>query len=172
MRYQLSVVIAMMVAARGADSQILTRETVHRFQLAHSEISVLNNAPKRTSVWTSTLPVTFSRVEREDDEWRIGANMSVGGSYVFMTGRGTPQPDGSIRLDPEFMIGPVANLGLTPGDSGKLDGSLMVGLTVGFSTFAVLGGYDLLLTRPVIGVGIQIQSLTFTQGFTRIHSIR
>jgi hypothetical protein len=157
------------------NAQVLSKETIRAFRERAGQdtnVSTLDKSSKHASLWTTTLPVVFSRLEKEDGDWRLGANMSIGGSYMFVTGKTTPQLDGSYRLDPDFMIGPVANLGITPGDAGKLDGTLMVGAVMGFSSFAVLGGYDVLLNRPVIGVGIQIQSLTFTQSLTRLVSLR
>jgi len=155
-----------------ADAQILSKSMVSSYEAGHPGVSIAANTPKHASLWTSTLPTTFSRLEKVDGNWRLGANMAIGGSYVFVTGKATPQVDGSYRLDPQFMIGPVANIGITPGSDGKLDGTLLVGGTIGFSAFAILGGYDLLLSRPVIGVGVQIQSLTFTESLTKLVSLR
>ena len=164
--------VLLVALSAAAQSQVIPRSMVEAYGSRSGGAFVRNNEPKHASMWTSTLPVTFSRLERANGDWRLGANMAVGGSYIYVTGKATPQVDGSYRLDPQFMFGPVANIGITPGDSGKLDGTLLVGLTMGFSSFAILGGYDLLLSRPVIGVGVQIQSLTFTDKLTHLVSLR
>lgn len=151
-------------------AQVLSSEKIRGDLGDRAELST--RSVKRASLWTATLPVTFSRLERADDEWQLGANMSIGGSFVFVTGKASPQGDGSYRLDPEFMVGPVANFGVTPGDSGTLDATLIAGLSMGFSSIAILGAYDLLLGRPVIGIGMQIQSLTYTESLTRLTRFR
>lgn len=154
----------------SAGAQVLSQKKIAADLGSRAQLTTLTG--KRASLWTATLPVTFSRLERTNDEWQLGANMSIGGSFVFVTGKASPQPDSTYRLDPEFMIGPIANFGVTPRESGGLDATLITGVTVGFSSIAVLGAYDLLLGRPVIGVGMQVQSLTFTESLTRLTSFR
>jgi hypothetical protein len=170
-RFFFMVVVS--VTASPVTAQVISKQTIDAFQRRNNTgAELLTTGPKRAKLWTSTLPVSFARLEKADGEWRVGASMALGGSYVFVTGKATPQADGSMRLDPEFMIGPVANIGIAPGDTGGIDGTLLVGATMGFSSFAILGGYDVLLGRPVIGVGMQIQSLTFTEALTNLKSIK
>lgn len=120
----------------------------------------------RCAAWTTTVPVTFSRLEKVDGQWRIGATMSVGASYMYVVGRGTGQQGGNVQLAPDFFIGLVADFGITQGDTSGVASSLMGGIAFGFQHLAILAGYDLLRSRPVLGVGTQIQTLSITTKLT------
>lgn len=167
--YILTIII-ITVFITNSFSQVLSADKVSKF----TNQKAFENG-KSTDVWllTPTLPVTFSRLVKQDGEWSVGANITIGGSYVFMLGKGTGLSDGSISINPAFFIGITGNIGVVQDfKKNGIESSFMLGGVVGFSKVSALIGYDLLLDTPIIGIGTQIDLLTITDKLTIIRSIR
>jgi hypothetical protein len=112
-------------------------------------------------LWTSTVPVTFSRLVQDDgDDWKIGPEISLGGSYVYMVGEGTGLGNGSMQLDPRFFTGPVLQIGFAEDvDDGALAATFLAGAVLGYRDVAGLVGYDFLEGSIVLGAGTKVTTL-------------
>lgn len=173
--------MAVLVLALGPQlvfAQMLSTEKVERFYAERAGLATDRIGPGETAdVWlfTPSLPVSFSRLEQNDaGDWRVGANVAIGASYVFMLGKGTGLEDGSVRVDPAFFIGLTGNFGVAqdPDEDGAISESFMLGGVLGFSGLSVIAGRDILAKTPILGVGGRIDLLTLTDKGSIIRKIK
>ena len=112
--------------------------------------------------WTASVPVTFSRLVQDDaKEWRMGPEMALGGSYLYMVGQGVAENGGGAQVTPKFFTGPTMQAGFAedPNDE-TLAPSILLGWIIGFSHVATLVGYDFLEGSVAFGIGSKVGTVT------------
>jgi hypothetical protein len=125
--------------------------------------------PGDISFRTSGLPISFSRLETDSaGNWKIGQNISLGGSYIWGWGNGTLNPDSSITTEQHFFFGFTGNFGVVQdkNNSTKLSPSITLGGIIGFSSFAVMLGTDVLNKTPIIGIAYNISGFPLLKNLT------
>ncbi len=118
---------------------------------------------------TASLPISFYRLETDSaGNWKIGTTISLGGSYIWGWGNGTLNSDSSITTEPQFFLGFTGNFGVVQDKNNvaKLAPSLTLGGILGFSTFAVMLGEDVLNKTPIIGVAYNISGFPLLKNLT------
>ncbi len=179
------LILTLVLSAPSLDAQVLSYEKYIQYfdelDLEFEALGVVKRVDREmesktfsVSLLTETLPVTFGRLEKNaDGDWEVGANVSLGISYVYMTGKGTIRSDKSIEVEPQFFIGLTSSIGLTQtaGESKDATESLMFGGVVGFGGFGFMAGYDFLTESSVLGISTQLDFTTITEKLTAIISI-
>ena len=127
---------------------------------------------------TSTIPVTFSRVEKDAaGKYSVGAALNLGYGYTWFGGSGsylaTPAPstpvagggsnDGTMDVDPEIFGGLALNTGIR-NESAGVGGALSATGFVGFKMVAVSAGYDFIAKSPIFGLSAKIDPFKFRRG--------
>ena len=116
---------------------------------------------------TPALQLTFTQVEKIDEEWRLTTPIYVGYSYIFSYANGVIHQDSSITVENRFFFGGGFNLGVVPDPKGELMGSIPVGAIVGYSRYGLFGGINVLNGKPLVGVSINLLNFPALQGLTR-----
>jgi len=116
---------------------------------------------------TPSFPISFSRLEKDtSNNWRIGPQIGIGGSYFFVVGNGYRNANETVQVEPYFTVGISIDGGFsqnlqTPGVIGNIN----IGGVIGFyKYFNFLFSYDVLNNRPVYGVGARVDLFSITQG--------
>ncbi len=165
------VAMALLATSEAARAQIADGET---FREAYKSTAILGAVPPapvpghtyNIILGTPTIPLTFSRVEKIQGEYRIGAALELGLGYSVVQGKALYNADGTISVDPELLAGLAVNVGARNGDT-KLDSSLSLSGIIGFSRVALTTGYDLLNKSWFFGLCTKVDTFSFTKtGYT------
>jgi hypothetical protein len=113
---------------------------------------------------SSTIPITFSRLEFKDGDYKLGSSLSLGYGYTWFLGDFVFNESDMIIIDPQFFFGLAADIGLKNDfNSGKVTGSFVTGGFVGFKSISLFGGYDFLAKSWTMGLGARIDLYTISQ---------
>lgn len=116
---------------------------------------------------TPSVPINFSRLEKDSvGNWRIGPQMSIGGAYYFMLGKGYANSNGTYQIEPYFLFGISLDAGLSQNlyTSGTVS-NLNIGCVVGIYKYLnIMISYDIINQKPVYGLGTRIDLFSVTQG--------
>jgi hypothetical protein len=119
---------------------------------------------------TAVVPVTFSRIERsEDNKYRLGASIDIGYGYTWYTGSGTftksdaPSDAGTMTVEPDMFYGLAVNPGIR-NSASDLEGSFSATAFAGIRSIALSAGYDVLAKSPVFGLSVRVDAFKFGRG--------
>jgi hypothetical protein len=110
-------------------------------------------------IGSTTLPVTFSRIELKDGEYSIGSPISLGAGYTWMWGKVGFNEDNVMYLEPQFFFGCALDVGVKPDEKGDLLGGLSVNGFLGFNKVSLNVGYDIINGNMFFGLGTKIDLL-------------
>lgn len=121
------------------------------------------------TIRTPALQLTFTQVEKIDGAWKLTTPIYIGYSYIFSYANGVVHQDSSITVENKFFFGAGANFGVKPDleNGGELIGSVPVGAIVGYSRYGAFVGYDVINSKPVLGVSINLLNVPILQSTTR-----
>jgi len=128
-----------------------------------------------------TVPVSFSRVEKkDDDDYHLGATLNLGYGITWLRGTGVyEEPEsknpnsldsvkaaiakGSLNVSTIWYWGIAANTGVRDGGQ-DVGGSLGLSIFAGLHDFGLTLGYDLLGKTPFVGLGGKIDVFQMKRG--------
>ena len=122
-----------------------------------------NTTYTATLLGSPTIPISFSRIEYVDGKYQVSPSISIGYGYTWFFGDFIFNENDKITVDPRFLFGLIADIGLQNDFSFKKLTGLFVGGFIGFGNFSLFGGFDLLGNTPTIGLGGRIDLYTVHQ---------
>jgi hypothetical protein len=130
---------------------------------------IVPNITVQMKMRTPALQLTFTQVQKINEEWRLTTPIYVGYSYIFSYANGVIHQDSSITVENRFFFGGGFNLGVVPDPQGELIGSVPVGVIIGYSRYGLFGGVNVLDGKPLVGVSINLLNFPALQGLTRFN---
>lgn len=116
---------------------------------------------------TPALQLTFTQVQKVDNDWRLTTPIYIGYSYIFTYANGVVHQDSSITVENKLFFGGGFNFGVTPTNTGTLIGSVPIGAIVGYSKYGAFAGIDVLTGKPLFAVSINLLNVPILQSLTR-----
>jgi len=110
-----------------------------------------------------TIPISFSRIEYVDGSYKVSPSISLGYGYTWFFGSFIFNENDKITVDPGFLMGLIADIGLQDDFSFKKLAGVFMGGFIGYGAFSLFGGYDFIGNSPTIGLGGRIDLYTVHQ---------
>ncbi|NPV01493.1 MAG: hypothetical protein HPY53_08945 [Brevinematales bacterium] len=108
---------------------------------------------------TPTIPISFSRLVYSPDtkELYLEPSFSIGVGYTFFTGEFYFTEDNKININPYFLFGFSLDIGARNESAEKATVfSVTPGAFIGFSSFSLYVGCELMSRQWVLGIGFRL----------------
>ena len=166
------IIVSLICQAQTFPADVVTGHVTNKSLKLKADSTSTKIMPDITlamSLRTPALQLTFTKVEKIDNQWRLTTPIYVGYSYIFSSANGVVHQDSSITVENHFFFGGGLNFGVTPDlkNGGQLIGSVPVGAIVGYSKYGAFAGYDLVNHKPLFAVSINLLNVPILQNLTR-----
>lgn len=118
-------------------------------------------------VRTPAVQFTFTQVEKIGGDWKLTQPFTIGYSYIYTFATGVLHPDTSMTVENRFFFGGGVNYGFKTGPDNQIVNSLPIGAIIGYSRFGIFGGYDVINSKPMIGISANLLNFPLFQKTTR-----
>lgn len=122
---------------------------------------------KASILGSPTFPMTFSKIERNDDKFQVSPAISGGIGYAFFFGDFIFTQIDKIQVNQTVSFGPLFEIGLQNDLNLEKLASLIAGGFAGVGPFVLTFGYDFLSTSFSLGIGQKIDFYTLNQNFLK-----
>ncbi len=131
------------------------------------------SSPAPVSFSALSMNVTFTELTKDTSgNWKAGQLFSLGTAYLWSWGNGKFNPDSSLTIEQKISIGIGFNFGVTvSSNTGQLVGGLPIGGLLFYSSFGLFGGYDVLNSRPMLGLSYNFAGLPIISGATHFSKL-
>lgn len=167
MKATLSAILILICIQPEAEAQFIKMEKLKRVEMTTEVEAFTVGKRERRHLLTNTVPVTFARLEKVDENWQIGNEIAVGAAYLYMWADVVPLSESVATVDPRAFLGVSLNVGIAQAEEG-VDPTVRPGLIFGLGNFSMSLAWDFVAERRVLGVGTKIEVFTVTDALTYV----